>query len=89
MVWLDLLPVARDSILLPLCSYSLKVVEQYVGFKRTQDEYVGSWSMAKYIEATETQDEAKRKQTMDEILTYNKEDLAATWAVFEWLQDKC
>lgn len=23
---------------------------------------------------------------MDEILTYNREDLAATWAVFKWLK---
>ena len=85
---LDLLPIARDSILLPLSSYSLKVVEKYVGFKRTQTEYGGDWSMAKYIEATETQDEAARQQLMDKILLYNKEDLAATWAVFEWLRSQ-
>jgi len=85
---LDLLPITRDSVVLPLYSYSLKEVEKYVGFKRTQDEYGGSWSMAKYIEATETQDEALRQQTMDQILLYNKEDLAATWAVFEWLRKK-
>jgi hypothetical protein len=29
---LDLLPIARDSVLLPLSSYSLKEVEKYVGF---------------------------------------------------------
>jgi predicted RecB family nuclease len=85
---LDLLPITRDSVVLPLYSYSLKEVEKYVGFKRTQDEYGGSWSMAKYILATETQDEAERKRTMDEILLYNREDLAATWAVFEWLRKK-
>ena len=86
---LDLLPITRDSVVLPLYSYSLKEVEKYVGFKRTQDEYGGSWSMAKYIEATETQDEALRQRVMNEILTYNKEDLAATWVVFEWLRGKC
>lgn len=85
---LDLLPNARNSVVLPLYSYSLKEVEKYVGFKRTQAEYGGSWSMARYIEATETEYEDLRSQVMEEILVYNKEDLAATWAVFQWLNKK-
>jgi predicted RecB family nuclease len=85
---LDLLPITKASVILPLPSYSLKVVEQYVGFKRTQDEYGGSWAMAQFILATETDDEAKRNSLMSEILKYNEEDLAATWAVFEWLRNK-
>lgn len=84
---LNLLPVAQGAVMLPLASYSLKVVEEYVGFQRTQDEYGGSWSMAQYIEATETEDEAKRQELMDSILKYNEEDLAATWAVLSWLKD--
>jgi predicted RecB family nuclease len=44
--------------------------------------------MATFIEATETNDEGKRKELMDKILAYNKEDLEATWAVFEWLRKK-
>jgi predicted RecB family nuclease len=51
---LDLLPITKKSIVLPLPSYSLKVVEEYVGFERTMDEYGGSWAMAKFILATET-----------------------------------
>src|SRR6185437_10573938 len=62
----DLLPTTRNSIVLPLPSYSLKVVEEYVGFRRTQDEYGGSWAMAKFILATETDDEAERKCLMAE-----------------------
>jgi predicted RecB family nuclease len=85
---LDLLPITRASVILPLPSYSLKVVEQYVGFKRTQDEYGGSWSMAQFILATETNDEAERNARMAEILKYNAEDLEATWAVFDWLRNK-
>jgi predicted RecB family nuclease len=42
--------------------------------------------MAKYIEATETDDELERATIMDEILAYNREDLEATWAVLEWLR---
>lgn len=84
----DLLPITRKSIALPLPSYSLKVVERYVGFPRTQEEYGGQWSMAKYIEATETENEILQKEVMDQILLYNKEDLEATWAVFQWLRSK-
>lgn len=85
---LDLLPITKSAIALPLPSYSLKVVEEYVGFKRTQDEYGGSWAMAQFILATETEDEAERNARMAEILKYNEEDLAATWVVFEWLWSK-
>lgn len=85
---LDLLPIAKRSIALPLPSYSLKVIEKHVGFKRTQDEYGGDWAMAKYIEAMETHDEGVRAQLMNEILTYNMEDLEATWAVLQWLKTK-
>ena len=85
---LDLLPITRDSIALPLPSYNLKVVEKYIGFERTQEEYGGEWSMAQYIEAVETEDEDKRQELMDQIMTYNKEDLEATWAVLKWLKTK-
>jgi len=85
---LDLLPITKSAIALPLPSYSLKVVEEHVGFKRTQDEYGGSWAMAQFILATETEDEDERNRRMGEILKYNEEDLAATWAVFEWLRSK-
>ena len=83
----NLLPVVEDAVMLPLPSYSLKVVEEYVGFERTQEEYGGQWSMAQYIEATETKDEATRQKVMDQILKYNEEDLAATWAVLCWVQE--
>jgi len=85
---LDLLPVTTKTIVLLLPSYSLKEVEKYVKFKRTQTEYGGSWAMAQFILAIETNDEAQRNARMAEILKYNEEDLAATWAVFEWLRKK-
>jgi predicted RecB family nuclease len=85
---LDLLPITRDAIALPLPSYILKVIEKYIGFKRTQEEYGGDWAIAKYIEATEMADEEERSKVMDQFLTYNREDLAATWAVLRWLKGK-
>ena len=44
--------------------------------------------MAKYIEATETEDEKLRDETLEQILVYNQEDLEATWAVLKWLKTK-
>jgi uncharacterized protein len=85
---LDLFPITKASMILPVPSYGLKTIEEYVGFKRTQDEYGGTWSMATFIEATETQDQAKRLELMGAILKYNEEDLQATWAVMEWLRTR-
>lgn len=84
----DLFPITLTAIALPIPSYSLKVVEKYIGYKRSQTEFGGDWAMAAFIKATETADEAKRKELLDAIVTYNREDLAATWAVFEWLRTK-
>ena len=57
-------------------------------FTSLKAEYGGAWAMATFIEATETSDVGKRKELMDKIVAYNKEDLEATWAVFEWLKSK-
>ncbi len=87
---LDLLPVTKNSFALPLPSYSLKVVERYVGYERTKvPGYKGDQSIARYMEAVETDDEALREEIMDELCSYNHEDLEATWAVFEWLRAAC
>jgi len=82
----DLLPLTKRAMVLAEPSYSLKVVEQLAHFKRTQDEYGGKWAMAKYIEAVETEDRNIRREIIDQILKYNEEDLAASWAVFQWLK---
>lgn len=85
---LDLFALTRESIILPVPSFSLKVIKQYVGYRRKQEECDGQWAMATFIEATETCDEEKRRELMDEILAYNQEDLEAMWAVFQWLRTK-
>jgi predicted RecB family nuclease len=83
---IDLLPLTKKAIILAEPSYSLKVVEKLAGFKRSQDEYGGTWAMAKYIEAVETEDPNVREDIINEIMKYNEEDLAAMWAVFQWLK---
>jgi len=83
---LDLLPITREAVVVPLSGYGLKDVETLTGYERRLEESGGEWSMAKYVEATETRDAGERDAIMDEILAYNREDLEATWAVMEWLR---
>jgi len=85
---LDLLPITQQAIALPLPSYSLKVVEKYIGFQRKKPEASGEWAMAKYIEAIEAENPDQRDSLMDEIRTYNQEDLEAMCVVLNWLRGK-
>jgi predicted RecB family nuclease len=39
----DLYRAILNSVTLPVPSYGLKQIESFVGFKRTQEEYGGSW----------------------------------------------
>jgi len=82
---LDLFPITRDCVVLPLPSYSLKVIERHVGFTRSIAEGSGDWAIAKYVEAVETDREDVRQSLLAEISAYNREDLEATWAVLQWL----
>jgi predicted RecB family nuclease len=83
---LDLLPITREAVAVPVGSYGLKEIETLTGYERQLTDYGGSWSMAKYIEATECSDRGDRDALMGEILAYNREDLEATWAVLGWLR---
>jgi len=38
-----------QAVVLPIPSYSIKVVEHQAGYKRTLEESGGQWSMAQYI----------------------------------------
>jgi predicted RecB family nuclease len=82
----DLLPMTQRSFALPDPSYTLKLVELRAGYKRTMDEFGGNWAIVNYALAVESEDAALRKEVMDQIVKYNREDLEATWAVFEWLR---
>lgn len=75
----------HGAVVLGLPSYSLKVIERHVGFTRSIPEGSGDWAIAKYVEAVETDREDVRQSLLAEISAYNREDLEATWAVFQWL----
>ncbi|MFN2432724.1 MAG: TM0106 family RecB-like putative nuclease [Gemmatimonadota bacterium] len=84
---LDLCALVARCFVLPLSSYSLKQVERFVGFERRL-EYAGDLAMADYIQAVETQDPARREALISRIVDYNAEDLAATWAVLQWVRGR-
>lgn len=83
---LDLLPITVDSVAVPRSTYSLKDIETVAGYERQLEEFGGDWSIAKYVEAADATDPARREAIMAEICDYNREDLEATWAVLEWLR---
>jgi hypothetical protein len=60
------------------------LLSQMVGFTPNALDCFGFHNppSATFIEATKTCDEGRRRELMDEILSYNQEDLAATWTVF-------
>lgn len=77
------------SVVLPVPSYSLKHVEAYVGFKRSQEEYGGSWSIVRYNQYLEATDEEEAESILNKIRAYNREDLLATYSVYRWLEEHC
>ena len=97
----DLLPVTRNSIALPIPSYSLRVLEKHPPVIPSEillssrakrgislPEANGEWAMARYIEATEMNDPAEQAGVLDQIKAYNQEDLDATGAVLSWLRNR-
>jgi predicted RecB family nuclease len=79
----DLHALLRESVCLPLASYSLKEVERYLGHSRSQTQCGGDWSIAAFIRAQESDDES----LLHEICKYNAEDIAATWFVLQYLRE--
>lgn len=76
-----------DTVILPVPSYGLKQIEKFVGFERSQEEYGGSWSLVKYNQYLQAIDAETSNKILDEIKTYNAEDLLATYAVYNWLEE--
>jgi predicted RecB family nuclease len=81
----DLHPVVEGSLVIPVPSYGLKLIERVAKYERKMPEAGGKWSMATYIEAVETDDPDKADELIGEIVRYNEEDLDALWAVYRWL----
>jgi len=85
----DLYRAILNSVTLPVPSYSLKEIEKFVGFERTQEEYGGSWSIVRYNEYLEASTKKEADNILKEIKVYNAEDLMATYEVYKWMEEHC
>lgn len=82
----DLLKTTKKSVTLPLYSYSLKHIEKYIGFERSQTEFGGAWSIVVWQQAVAAVDPVERSRLLAQLAVYNQEDCAATGAVLHWLR---
>jgi predicted RecB family nuclease len=85
----DMYACIQNSLFIPAPSYGLKSVESLVGFKRSQEEFGGLWSIITYDRYLNAAAESDAQAILDEILTYNTEDLLASLVVYEWLEAFC
>ena len=83
----DLYRTLTSCVILPVPSYGLKQLESFVGFKRTQEEYGGSWSIVRYNQYLQAPTSEEAERILDEIRLYNREDLLATYSVYKWLEE--
>lgn len=84
---LDLFQVLKNTAVIPLPSYSLKVIEKYVGFERPDQDTGGYWSVVNYLKSVNTKNAARRDEIMTQLLAYNASDLEAMWQVLCWFED--
>lgn len=84
---LDLFQVLKNTAVIPLPSYSLKVIEKYVGFERSDQDTGGYWSVVNYLKSVNTKNAARRDEIMTQLLAYNASDLEAMWHVMCWFED--
>ncbi len=80
--FVDLLPVVRRGLVLPLGSRSLKAIEPLMGFKRGGELKAAAGSIVYY----ERWIESREQKWLDDIEKYNEEDVRATAALFDWLK---
>jgi predicted RecB family nuclease len=86
--WVDLLPIVKDQLITGLQSYGLKTVAPLTGFSWRREDVGGVLAMVRYVEATADGDAALRAAAQQWILEYNEDDVHATAALREWL-DQC
>ena len=84
----DLRVALEEALVLPINSYSLKVVEKYIGYKRSLEEFGTNWSIRQYVTARDTEHNSLRASVMSVLLVYNKEDLEAMWHTLVWAKQR-
>ncbi len=85
--WVDLLPIVKSQLITGR-GMGLKVVAPMAGFSWRGPEVGGQLAMVSYIEATSDPDETVRASAQQWILDYNEDDVRATAALREWLDQR-
>ena len=78
---LNLEKVVRDSLIMPVTSYSLKNIAKLLGFKWKNKEASATQSMCWYSQYLQTND----RQYLNLSIQYNMDDCMALYTVKEWL----
>jgi len=79
----DLYPIVKRSAVLPARGYGLKRIAPFVGVKYSADDAGGSQSIVWF---QEYQRDPSRRDILETLLTYNREDCVAIKSVEEWLR---
>ena len=82
----DLYRVVSGGLLLALPSYSIKKVEAYYGLQRGADVVNAGESIVQYERFRMSNEETERKQLLDEIEHYNRDDVLSTLKLHQWLR---
>jgi predicted RecB family nuclease len=86
--WVDLLTIVRDQLITGLASMGLKTVAPLAGFSWREEDVGGVLAMVRYVEATSDADPSLRAAAQRWIVEYNEDDVRATAALREWLDQR-
>ncbi len=80
----DLFAVVKESIVFPLCFYSVKDICKHLGFFWSHKKAGGAQSIFWYEQWLESGD----RKILEDIIQYNEDDVRATVFLKKWLQDQ-
>jgi uncharacterized protein len=85
----DIQKSVTQALILPVTGYGLKAIcknPALVNFQWDVEESGSQWSVVRYNDYLECDKEAERTSVKDELLSYNRDDVAATRALETWLK---
>lgn len=85
----DIQKAVTPNLVLPLPGYGLKYICKHpdlVNFQWELEESGSQWSVVQYIKFLRSTDPGERQELKDAILTYNRDDVRATYALENWLR---
>lgn len=77
----DLNVIIKDCLVFPLYFYGIKDIGEYIGFERSGEITSGGESIAYYEDWLTKGD----RESLDEVIEYNKDDVLATRYLKDWL----